>query len=112
MFELDLIHTLAFAGVALLGGHWLRRFIPILERYNLLAPVLGGPPCCQGPMRLIAFLTEPRSIRTILAHLGEPTIPPPLIPRARDSPAFDQSPPWDPTTPTPDPGYPFDQTRA
>ncbi len=42
MFELDLIHTLAFAGVALLGGHWLRRFIPLLERYNLPAPVLGG----------------------------------------------------------------------
>jgi ESS family glutamate:Na+ symporter len=42
LFELDLVHTLAFAGVALLGGHWLRRLIPLLERYNLPAPVLGG----------------------------------------------------------------------
>ncbi len=42
MFELDLVHTLAFAGVALLGGHALRRLVPILERYNLPAPVLGG----------------------------------------------------------------------
>ncbi len=42
MFELDLVHTLAFAGVALLAGHWLRRLVPLLERYNLPAPVLGG----------------------------------------------------------------------
>lgn len=42
MFELDLMHTLAFAGVALLGGHFLLRGVPILARYNLPAPVLGG----------------------------------------------------------------------
>ena len=73
-------------------------------------------------MRLIAFLTEAPSIRTILAHLGEPTNPPRLAPRARAPPgldtdgvgtaafAFDQSPPWDPLTPPPDPGLSFDQT--
>lgn len=42
MFELDLIHTLAFGGVALLAGYGLRRAIPVLARYNLPAPVLGG----------------------------------------------------------------------
>jgi glutamate:Na+ symporter, ESS family len=42
VFELDLVQTLAFAGVALLFGQWLRRLIPVLERYNLPAPVLGG----------------------------------------------------------------------
>ena len=42
MLELDLVHTLAFAGVALLCGQGLRRAFPILERYNLPAPVLGG----------------------------------------------------------------------
>ena len=42
MFELDLIHTLAFGGVALLCGYGLRRAIPLFERYNLPAPVLGG----------------------------------------------------------------------
>ena len=42
MFELDLVHTLAFAGVALLLGQGLRRLVPLLERYNLPAPVLGG----------------------------------------------------------------------
>jgi ESS family glutamate:Na+ symporter len=42
LFELDLIHTLAFGGVALLTGYGLRRWVPILGRYNLPAPVLGG----------------------------------------------------------------------
>ena len=42
MLELDLIQTLAFAGVALLLGEGLRRVVPVLARYNLPAPVLGG----------------------------------------------------------------------
>jgi ESS family glutamate:Na+ symporter len=42
MLELDFVQTLAFAGVALLLGEGLRRFIPVLARYNLPAPVLGG----------------------------------------------------------------------
>ena len=42
MLELDLIQTLAFAGVALLLGEGLRRIVPVLARYNLPAPVLGG----------------------------------------------------------------------
>jgi ESS family glutamate:Na+ symporter len=42
LLELDLVQTLAFAGVALLAGEALRRFIPVLGRYNLPAPVLGG----------------------------------------------------------------------
>ncbi len=69
-------------------------------------------------MRLIAFLTEPDSIRTILAHLGESTIPPPRAPRARDPPDldagiafdFDQSRRADYSLPLPDPGFSFDQT--
>ena len=42
MLELDLIQTLAFGGVALMLGYGLRRAIPVLSRYNLPAPVLGG----------------------------------------------------------------------
>lgn len=42
MLELDLVQTLAFAGVALLLGEGLRRLVPVLGRYNLPAPVLGG----------------------------------------------------------------------
>jgi ESS family glutamate:Na+ symporter len=42
VLELDFVQTLAFAGVALLLGEGLRRLVPVLGRYNLPAPVLGG----------------------------------------------------------------------
>ena len=96
--------------------HWARLLARIYELRPLTCPR------CQGEMRLIAFLTEPPSIRTILAHLGEPTTPPVLAPRARAPPeleaegvgtaafAFDQSPSWDPAAAPPDPGFSFDQT--
>lgn len=42
MLELDLIHTLAFGGLALLMGYALCRYVPVLGRYNLPAPVVGG----------------------------------------------------------------------
>lgn len=42
MFELDLIHTVAFAGVVLFAGYGIRRLIPPLARYNIPAPVVGG----------------------------------------------------------------------
>jgi ESS family glutamate:Na+ symporter len=42
VIELDFVQTLAFAGVALLLGEGLRRLVPVLARYNLPAPVLGG----------------------------------------------------------------------
>ena len=42
MFEFDLIHTLAFGGVALLVGYGLCRYVPLLGRYNLPPPVIGG----------------------------------------------------------------------
>jgi ESS family glutamate:Na+ symporter len=40
--KLDLIDTLALAGVALLAGHALRRYVPALARFNVPAPVIGG----------------------------------------------------------------------
>jgi ESS family glutamate:Na+ symporter len=42
MLKLNLIHTLAFAGLVLMFGYLLRRWIPILGRLNLPAAVLGG----------------------------------------------------------------------
>ena len=42
MLQLDAVQTLAFAGVALFLGYALCRFIPVLSRYNLPAPVIGG----------------------------------------------------------------------
>jgi ESS family glutamate:Na+ symporter len=42
MIELDLVHTLAFGGIALLLGYGLRNVIPPLARYNIPPPVIGG----------------------------------------------------------------------
>ncbi len=42
MLTLDLVHTLAFGGVVLFLGYAIRRGVPILARYNLPAPVIGG----------------------------------------------------------------------
>jgi len=44
------------------------------EEFPLLCPN------CGGDIRLIAFITEPRPIRKILTHLGEPLEPPPVSP--------------------------------
>ncbi len=40
--KLDLIQTVAFAGIALFLGYGLRRLFPLLARLNMPAPVLGG----------------------------------------------------------------------
>ncbi|HEX6038360.1 sodium/glutamate symporter [Longimicrobium sp.] len=40
--KLDLIQTVAFAGVVLFLGYGIRRMIPPLARYNIPAPVIGG----------------------------------------------------------------------
>lgn len=42
MLKLNLVQTLAFAAVVLYLGYLMRRFVPLLGRYNLPAPVLGG----------------------------------------------------------------------
>jgi ESS family glutamate:Na+ symporter len=42
MLELDLIETLAFGGVVLLLGYVMRHYVPVLARYNLPEPVIGG----------------------------------------------------------------------
>lgn len=42
MLNLDLIHTVAFAGLVLFLGYGLCRWIRPLSRYNIPAPVVGG----------------------------------------------------------------------
>jgi ESS family glutamate:Na+ symporter len=42
LLKLDLIQTLAFGGVVLFLGYGIRRAIPVLARYNLPAPIVGG----------------------------------------------------------------------
>jgi ESS family glutamate:Na+ symporter len=42
LLHLDAVETLAFAGIALVIGYGLCRAIPVLGRYNLPPPVIGG----------------------------------------------------------------------
>ena len=42
MLSLDLIQTVAFAGLVLFAGYGIRRGVPVLARYNIPAPVIGG----------------------------------------------------------------------
>src|SRR4030043_228243 len=42
MLNLDLVHTIAFAGIVLFVGYGLCRLIRPLSRYNIPAPVVGG----------------------------------------------------------------------
>ena len=42
MLKLNFVHTLAFSGIVLFVGYWLRRLIPPLARYNIPAPIIGG----------------------------------------------------------------------
>jgi glutamate:Na+ symporter, ESS family len=42
MLPLDQVQTVAFAGLILFLGYGIRRIIPVLARYNIPAPVVGG----------------------------------------------------------------------
>lgn len=42
MLALDFINTVACAGLVLFAGHFVRRLAPVLARYNVPAPVIGG----------------------------------------------------------------------
>jgi ESS family glutamate:Na+ symporter len=42
--RLDLIQTVAFAGLMLFVGYGFKRHVPVLARYNIPAPVVGGLP--------------------------------------------------------------------
>ena len=69
-------------------------------------------------MRIIAFITDPPTVRDILIHLGEPITPPTIAP-ARGPPMWaaveaaliDSIPPEDATAP-PQSVYEFDQRIA
>jgi ESS family glutamate:Na+ symporter len=51
---LDLVQTVAFAGVILFLGYGLRRLIPALSRVNIPAPVCGGLPVA-GLLAILYF---------------------------------------------------------
>src|SRR5687768_11818983 len=51
---LDLIQTVAFAGVILFAGYGIRRLIPVLGKVNIPAPVCGGLPVA-GVLAVLYF---------------------------------------------------------
>ena len=76
-------------------------------------------PSCGASMSIIAFVTDPVPVRSILSYLDLPTRPPPLSPaRAPRAPreawsgtfAFDQTSGFDPAEPEPVPDFDFDQS--
>jgi hypothetical protein len=105
------------AGSRRVSSRWAALLARIYHAFPLLCPG------CGEPMRLIAFLTDPFSIRDVLCHLREPSRPPPVHP-ARGPPelelgfaqasdeGMDQTPAIDPTVPEPIPTYEMDQTRS
>ena len=42
--KLDLVQTVALAGLILFAGYGVKKLIPLLARYNIPAPVAGGLP--------------------------------------------------------------------
>ena len=63
---LDLVQTVAFAGLVLFGGYWLKRRIPLLARYNVPAPVAGGLPVAAVLAALYLSGREPLLFDTAL----------------------------------------------
>ena len=56
------------------------RWALLLARIDEIWPLTCNH--CGGPVRLLAFITEPAPIRKILRHIGEPDQPPRLhLPR-------------------------------
>lgn len=71
MLTLDLVETVAFAGVVLFVGYGARRVIPALARHNLPAPVLGG-------LAVAAAISVARARGVTLIHL-DTTLQAPLM---------------------------------
>jgi ESS family glutamate:Na+ symporter len=64
--SLDLVQTVAFAGLVLFGGYWLKRRLPLLARYNIPAPVAGGLPVAALLAALYVSGREPMVFDTTL----------------------------------------------
>ena len=87
---------------------WAMLLARIYESFPLTCPF------CHAQMRIIAFITEPSTVRRMLEHRGEPTRPPRFAP-ARGPPlwaaattaAASNDPAWD-HTPAPTPEIEFD----
>ena len=87
------------------------RWAALIARIYDVLPLVC--PSCGASMSIIAFVTDPVPVRSILCYLDLPTRPPPLCP-ARAPPQgifeFDQTGGFDPTDPEPIPEFEFDQS--
>lgn len=92
---------------------WAMLLARIYEALPLVCPI------CQSPMRIIAFITDAGTVRKILDHLGESTLPPCIAP-ARGPPLWEAAmaseqagndPQWDMSV-QPMPEFDFDQRIA
>ncbi len=63
---LDLVQTVAFAGIILFLGYGLRKLIPPLARVNIPAPVCGGLPVAGVLAVLYSFDYQPLAFTTTL----------------------------------------------
>ena len=93
------------------------RWAALITRIYDVLPLVC--PSCGASMSIIAFITDPVPVRSILSYLDLPTRPPPLSPaRAPRAPreawsgifAFDQTGGFDPADPEPIPEFEFDQS--
>lgn len=66
MFTLDMIQTIAFAGLVVFAGYGIRKAIPVLARYNLPAPVLGGLVIALANLAARGFGVHPFAFDTSL----------------------------------------------
>ena len=87
------------------------RWAQLLARIYEVLPLLC--PACGGQMRILAFLTDPPTVKAILLHLELPHRPPPLAP-ARALPQsellLDQTSDFDQSDPELVPDFDFDQS--
>ncbi len=87
------------------------RWAALIARIYDVLPLVC--PSCAGSMSIIAFVTDPTPVRSILICLDLPSRPPLLTP-ARAPPqtelGLDQSSGFDPTDPEPLPEFEFDQS--
>jgi hypothetical protein len=83
---------------------WAMLLARIYETLPLVCPL------CQSPMRIIAFITEGSSVREILDHLGESSVPLWELELVQAPPQVGDDPQWD-SIPQAEP-VEFDQRAA
>ena len=103
--------SVAGSSVGAPGRRTSSRWASLVARIYDVLPLVC--PSCGASMSIIAFITDPVPVRSILSYLDLPTQPPPLSP-ARAPPrglfAFDQTGGFDPSDPEPVPEFEFDQS--